>query len=74
MVSQEVTEVSLREVQLLHRSRICITAVTKALLFTTIEKKLQEFLSDEDFELYAVPVVNMDWEQADRLRSDIEKA
>ena len=40
---------------------------TKALLFNTIDEKLRSKYGKEMPALYSVPIVNMDWEQANEL-------
>ncbi|WP_299443305.1 hypothetical protein [uncultured Aquimarina sp.] len=47
--------------------RILIMGKTKALLFNTIDKKLREKYSGNMPILYSLPIINMDWEQADEL-------
>ncbi|MDH7448334.1 hypothetical protein [Aquimarina sp. 2201CG14-23] len=44
-----------------------IMGKTKALLFNTIDKKLREKFVDAMPILYSIPIINMDWEQADEL-------
>lgn len=46
---------------------------TKALLFTTIDKRLREKYPDNMPILYALPIVYMDWEQTDELMKETEK-
>lgn len=55
------------------QNKVLITALTKGLLFSLIEQKLREFAQPASFEIYALPIVNMDWQQAERLTADLEK-
>ena len=48
-------------------SRTLILAQTKGLLFNAIDEKLRKMYPKEMPVLYSVPIVNMDWEQADVL-------
>ncbi|MFH1321693.1 MAG: divalent cation tolerance protein CutA [Bacteroidota bacterium] len=45
---------------------------TKGLLFSTIDKLLREKCGDKMPVLYAMPVVNMDWEQGEKLIKEIK--
>ena len=50
-----------------------ITGKTKALLYSSIEKRFREkFLADMP-ELYSLPIINMDWEQAEKLAQEVKK-
>lgn len=49
-----------------------LTAKSKALLFTTIQKRLQQEFAPNMPELYSIPIVNMDWEQAEKLVKDLQ--
>jgi len=50
-----------------------ITGKTKSLLFNEIDFKLREKYSDNIPEIFSHPIVNMDWQLANKLKSDIEK-
>lgn len=50
-----------------------LTGKTKALLFPAIDKRIRERFADNIPEIYSLAIVNMDWEQADRLISDTAK-
>ena len=46
-----------------------VMAQTKGLLFDTIDKRLRGLYKDRMPILYSVPIINMDWEQADLLKA-----
>lgn len=50
-----------------------IIGKTKALLFDTIDKVLREKFDKNIPTIYAMPIVNMDWDQASELKESIEK-
>lgn len=50
-----------------------ITGKTKSLLFKEIDLKLREKYYDNIPEIFSHPIINMDWELADKLKSEIEK-
>ena len=50
-----------------------ITGKTKSLLFSEIDSRLRYNYKDNIPEIFSHPIVNMDWELADKLRSDTEK-
>lgn len=52
---------------------ICIlSAKTRAVLFDTIDKRLNEMYPDFMPETYATPIMQMDWRQADNLAKDVQ--
>lgn len=50
-----------------------LTGKTKALLFSVIEKKFHEVFGNAMPELYSLPIVNMEWRQAEVLAEKIRK-
>ena len=52
---------------LLTENQTLIIGKTKASWFNDIDKKLRDRYGDKMPELYSVPIVNMDWQQADEL-------
>lgn len=44
-----------------------LRAKTKALLFSKINKTIRELYSDDLPRIFSIPIVNMDWEQAEDL-------
>jgi len=53
--------------ELISEKRYLIMGKTKALLFNTIDKLLRDRHARNMPLLYSIPIVNMDWEQADEL-------
>ncbi len=53
--------------------QVLLMGKTKALLFNTIDKKLREKYSDNMPILYSLPIVYMDWEQANELIEETTK-
>jgi uncharacterized protein involved in tolerance to divalent cations len=49
-----------------------LTAKTKSLLFNNIDDQIREIYPSEELEIYALPIVHMDWEDAKHLREDIK--
>ena len=50
-----------------------ITGKTKSLLFQEIDHKLRDKYADNIPEIFSHPIVNMDWQLANKLKSGIEK-
>ena len=53
--------------------QVLLMGQTKALLFTMIDTALREKYPEELPIIYAVPIVGMDWEQADKMISGTAK-
>ena len=50
-----------------------ITGKTKSLLFSEIDSRLRDKYKDSIPEIFSHPIVDMDWELANKLKSDTEK-
>ena len=50
-----------------------IAGKTKSLLFNEIDLKLRNKYKDNIPEIFSHPIINMDWELANKLKSEIEK-
>jgi hypothetical protein len=53
--------------------KILIMGKTKALLFKVIDKRIREKYDHDMPVLFSVPILDMDWEQADRLVNETAK-
>jgi len=49
-----------------------LTGKTKGLLFTSIDKLLNEKYPNDLPEIYSLPIVHMDWEQSKQLTEEIK--
>lgn len=49
-----------------------MTAKTRAALFTTIVKLINKEYKNQMPEVYALPIVEMDWNQADQIRKEVK--
>jgi uncharacterized protein involved in tolerance to divalent cations len=50
-----------------------ITGKTKSLLFSEIDLRLRNEYEENFPEIYSHPIINMDWELSNKLKSDTEK-
>ncbi len=50
-----------------------ITGKTKSLLFSEIDLKIRDRYKDKIPEIFSHPIVEMDWELANKLKSETEK-
>jgi uncharacterized protein involved in tolerance to divalent cations len=50
-----------------------ITGKSKSLLFSEIDLKIRNKYKDNIPEIYSIPITDMDWELANKLKSEIEK-
>ncbi len=51
-----------------------LTAKTKAVLFPQIDTRLRDEFGDSIPEVYSLPIIHMDWLQAEELMSDVIEA
>ncbi|MDZ4843987.1 MAG: hypothetical protein SH857_00410 [Chitinophagales bacterium] len=70
---EKVQQYSKPETDVILENRFMLIALTKGLLFPEIEKRLEIEFAKSEIELHAVPIVYMDWQQAERLVTNIEK-
>lgn len=49
-----------------------LTAKTRAILFSSIDKLVNDEFSENLPEIYALPIMEMDWKQADQLRKEVK--
>ncbi len=66
-IKRHVDRVTLVNNQLCFTRVYLLTAKTKGLLFGAIDQLLKEKYSDNMPEVYSLPIVHMDWEQAQQL-------
>lgn len=55
------------------KEQTLIMGKTKALLFVDIDKRLRSKFKEKMPALYSIPIVNMDWEQANELINETVK-
>lgn len=72
-IKRHLERLELREGKLISSRIFMITGKTKSLLFPIIEKRLREYLDGELPEIYALPITNMDWSQAEVLTHKVQK-
>lgn len=72
-LTEKIQQYNRSDTGILLESRFMVSAITKGLLFTVIEKRLKDTFPNMEIEFYAVPIVNMNWEQADKLVTNTEK-
>ena len=54
-------------------SWVQLTGKTKSLLFSTIDDRITELFPDNLPEIYSLPIVDMDWDQASKLKEDLRR-
>lgn len=70
---KDLTRLDLKSDELLEKPIYLLTAKTKGLLFTTIDENIRRmFVGREMPELYSIPIVHMDWDQAAHLVEDLK--
>ena len=70
---KNISRIELENEEIKTRNIHFITGKTKSLLFNEIDCKLREKYDDNIPEIFSHPIVNMDWQLANKLKSDIEK-
>ncbi len=48
-----------------------MTSKTKGLLFSQIDELIRNRFPDETMEIYSLPIIHMDWEDAKHLKEDV---
>lgn len=69
----KVTVMERQGESVIRTKKVLIMGKTKALLFNMIDKELLQKYGENMPELYTVAIVNMDWQQADKLVNETEK-
>lgn len=67
----KVQQYSKSETGVIMEDKFMLTAITKAVLFSMIDKTLKVTYPNEQIEYNAVPIIFMDWEKSEKLASDI---
>ena len=70
---EKVQQYNNSETGVVLENKFMINAITKGLLFSIIEKRLKDTFPNMEIEFHAVPIVNMNWEQAEKLIACTEK-
>jgi len=68
----ESQRLEMREGKLQATSLFVLTAKTKSLLYPDIEKRIKDEFPANTPEIYALPIVYMDWDQAKLLTKEVK--
>lgn len=71
-IKRHMTRVELINNELTEFPVYLLTAKTRGVLFTTIDKFIKKKYAKNMPEVYSLPIVHMDWEQADSLLNNIK--
>lgn len=66
-----ITRVELKGEEIIRRKICLLTAKTRANLFRNIDSRIREEFPGNLPELYSMPIIEMDWEQAENLKRDL---
>ncbi len=69
----DIKRIEFEKGKLKHYNIHFITGKTKSLLFSEIDMRLRKKYKDNIPEIFSHPIINMDWELANKLKSDTEK-
>jgi uncharacterized protein involved in tolerance to divalent cations len=72
-ITRDVERLTLEGNELKRETKTLLTAKTKALLFPHIDRLLRELYPQNLPEIYSLAIVQMDWDQANKLRKDVIK-
>ena len=72
-VQRNIERAELVNDKLVYGTVCVLSAKTRAVLFDAIDKRLQEMYPDNMPETYALPIMQMDWRQADILTKDVQE-
>jgi uncharacterized protein involved in tolerance to divalent cations len=72
---KDLTRLEYENGALIEKPICLLTAKTKGLLFTTIDENMRRMFAGREMpELYSIPIVHMDWNQAAHLVEDVKPA
>jgi uncharacterized protein involved in tolerance to divalent cations len=72
-IKKNIERIRLNKGKLQFEPVYLITSKTRGLLFPAIDRLLREEFGDEMPEIYSLPIVHMDFEQALQLKEDIRQ-
>ena len=72
-VHRNVERAELVNDKLVYGTICTLSAKTRAVLFDAIDQKLREMYPDNMPETYALPIMQMDWKQANILTKDVQE-
>ncbi len=72
-IKRHIERLELVEGKLTPKKIFIITAKTKSMLFSIIEKRLKVFCENELPEIYSLPITHMEWSQANQLTYRVQK-
>jgi uncharacterized protein involved in tolerance to divalent cations len=71
-INRNMERIVLEDDQLVSSKRVELRGKTKAILFTKIDELIRSLYLNDLPEIYSIPIVHMDWEQAKHLTEQIE--
>ncbi len=71
-IKRNIERLQLQQKKLISTKVTLLTCKTKALLFPVIDEELRKLYTDAMPEVYAMPIVYMDWEQSQSLISSVK--
>lgn len=71
-IKRNIERLMLSDDKLFGERTTLLTSKTKALLFSQIDELIRAKFPKEKMEIYALPIVYMDWEDAKHLRETIQ--
>lgn len=72
-IKRQIERADLESNELKFTRMFLLTAKTRAVLFDKIDKRLNAEYPNNLPEVYALPIMEMDWKQADQLKKEVAK-
>jgi uncharacterized protein involved in tolerance to divalent cations len=72
-IDRDIERMLLKNNEIVYLKIFLLSAKTKALLFPKIEKLFRDTFANNAPELYSIPIVQMDWKQAEQLTEEVQK-
>lgn len=71
-IKRNIDRLVVKEGKLFCECTTLMTSKTKGLLFSEIDELIKSRFPEESLEIYSLPIVHMDWDEAMHLREEIK--
>ncbi len=72
-IKRNIERLRLDKGKLVSERTTLLTSKTKGLLFNQIDELIRTHFPEETMEIYSLPIIHMDWEDAKHLKEEIQE-